>query len=461
MWTMCVLRARRRPGVTHLPFRALSAGVWLLAVTASSSAQSAPDPVTPPAQHVHHAEADRAELFPLRETSGTAWQPETSPMHGIHRTWAAWSVMLHGNAFVQVLYEPGGRHRTGGFADWQTSSVNWGMAMARRPLGDGRVGLRGMVSFETWTVTDCGYLNYLATGEMCQGDTIHDRQHPHDLFMELAADYDRPVRGSLRWQVYAGLAGEPALGPGGFPHRLSSMPNPVAPISHHWLDSTHISFGLVTTGLSDRRWKAEVSIFNGREPDADRADLDLAPLDSVSARVSLLPTDGLALQVSAAHLREAEAEFPPRPRSDVNRATASATYHRVTGEDIWATTLAYGINDARELVTNQTVDLTTHAVLLESSLTLADRHTWFGRVEIVGKPAHDLHADEFGGDVFTVGKLQAGYVRHLRSWRGLTSAIGGTMAASLLPPALASRYSGRVAPGFGLFFSIRPSRHVM
>jgi hypothetical protein len=319
-----------------------------------------------------------------------------------------------------------------------------------------------MLSLEPWTVSDCGYLNVLATGEICEGDTIHDRQHPHDLFMELAADYDRPLRGSSRWQVYAGLAGEPALGPPGFPHRLSAMVNPVAPISHHWLDSTHVTFGLVTAGVYDRRWKAEMSVFNGREPDADRADLDLAPLDSISGRVWLLPTDRLALQISAAHLREAEVEFAPLARSDVDRVTASATYHRARGEHgIWATTLAWGMNSGREPLPCDEFEAVTNAVLLETSMPATDRQTWFGRIEIVGKPAHDLHAHEYGGRVFTVGKIQAGYVLHVGPWRGLATGIGGSVSASFLPPELGPRYSGRVAPGFGVFLSVRPAGHVM
>ena len=149
--------------------------------------------------------------------------------------------------------------------------------MATRPAHGGRLGLRAMVSVEPWTVGDCGFINLLATGEMCAGDEIHDRQHPHDVFMELAASYDHRLRGSLRWQIYAGLAGEPALGPVGFPHRPSAMGNPGAPISHHWLDSTHVAFGVVTAGVNGGRWKAEMSAFNGREPDENRADLDLAP----------------------------------------------------------------------------------------------------------------------------------------------------------------------------------------
>ena len=270
-----------------LRFRSLVVLIGLVTLPLPAFAQSTQD--APPPAHQHHAAGTGTmSLFPAREASGTAWLPDITPMYGVERTWGDWNVMLHGVAFVQFLYEPGLIHRTGGYSTHQFGSVNWGMAHARRQLGAGRVGLRAMLSLEPWTLPDCGSLNLLATGEMCEGDTIHDRQHPHDLFMELAADYDRPLRGSLRWQVYGGLVGEPALGPVGFPHRLSALPNPIAPISHHWLDSTHITFGLVTTGLYDRRWKAEVSVFNGREPDANRADLDLGPLDSISGR-ALVP----------------------------------------------------------------------------------------------------------------------------------------------------------------------------
>ena len=366
----------------------------------------------------------------------------------------------HGSLFVQFLYEPGFIHRTGGFSSRQFSGSNWGMMMARRPLGVGRVGLRAMASLEPWTIPGCGYLNLLATGEMCEGDTIHDRQHPHDLFMELGADYDAPLRGRWRWQVYAGLSGEPALGPAGFPHRISAMANPIAPIAHHWLDSTHITFGLVTAGVYNNRWKAETSVFNGREPDEQRADLDLGALDSVSGRLAFSPATRLAVQVSAAHLHESEEEFGDDPRSDVNRATASATYHVAVGkEGIWATTLAYGVNSAREIVPGDFFDAVTHALLLESTWTSDDRHTWFGRAEVVEKAAHDLHFHEFPTSVFTVGKLQAGYVRHFRPWKGVLPGVGGSLSLNLVPEALTSRYERRLAPGVGFFFTARPTRH--
>jgi hypothetical protein len=410
-------------------------------------------------QHHHHGDSVMAELFAPREASGTAWIPDQSPMFGIERTIGPWTAMIDGSAFVLFLYEPGDFHRTGGVGNGQFSSANWLMGMARRPAGKGRVGARAMISVEPWAVHDCGFINILASGELCEGDTIHDRQHPHDLFMELAADYDRPIRGSLRWQVYGGLAGEPALGPPAFPHRVSAMPNPVAPISHHWLDSSHISFGLITTGVSQQRWKAEVSVFNGREPDESRADLDLGPLDSVSGRLTLMPTARLALQVSAAHLEATEAEFPPQPRSDIDRVTASATYHRMTGAAIWATTLAYGMNAGPEVIPGAVVDLTTHAGLIETSLSLRDRHTWFGRAELVGKPGHDLHMHATPATIYTIGKIQGGYVRSFHPWNGLVLGVGGTGSVSLVPPALVPRYPSRTNPGFGVFASMRPARH--
>ena len=240
-------------------------------------------------------------------------------MYGIHQTAGSWQLMWHGNAFAQFLHDSGDR------GSEQAGSINWGMAMARRPLGAGRVGLRGMFSLEPVTIPGCGYPDLLATGEVCDGEAIHDRQHPHDLFMELAAEYDRPLHGPLRWQVYGGLAGEPALGPAAYPHRISAMPNPLAPISHHWLDATHITFGVLTAGVYTSRWKAEGSVFNGREPDEDRWDLDLSPLDSFSGRLWFAPSSSVVLQVSAGQLTEAEPSHDGAGRADVSRVTASAT----------------------------------------------------------------------------------------------------------------------------------------
>ena len=256
--------------------------------------------------------------------------------------------------------------------------------------------------------------------------------------MELAADFDRPLRGALRWQVYAGLAGAPALGPPGYPHRASAIANPIAPVTHHWLDSTHVAFGLLTVGVYSPRWKTETSVFNGREPDDSRADLDLGAFDSISARASFLPTERMALQVSAARLREASTDFPFPSQDPATRMTASAAYHRpLATNGIWATTVAFGTNHARELVTGGGIlDATTAAGLMESSVTFSERYTVFGRAEVGRMPAHHLHAHEYSTSVFAIGKVQLAYVKHLRSTMGLQPGIGGTVAISVVPPRL-------------------------
>ena len=178
---------------------------------------SAQEPPPQPADIHEHIAVTAPLMTSTKDTSGTAWLPQVTPMYGVHRPWRGWDVRLDGVLSVQAIHEPRDRHRTGGSGRRQMGSINWGMFMARRNARGGRFGIRTMVSAEPWTVAGCGSLSFLATGEVCAGDTIHDRQQQHDLFMELAVDYDRRLRGGWRWQVYAGLAGEPALGPPDIP----------------------------------------------------------------------------------------------------------------------------------------------------------------------------------------------------------------------------------------------------
>jgi YHS domain-containing protein len=393
------------------------------------------------------AEHDMSRM--AREGSGTSWLPDASPMYMIHRQNGPWMLMAHENAFLQFLHESGepGAHQTG--------SINWLMGMAGRNVGRGHLALRSMVSVEPWTIRGCGYPDLLASGEICGGEKIHDRQHPHDLFMEISAEYDAPITATTRWQIFGGPAAEPALGPVAYPHRVSAMPNPIAPITHHWFDSTHVSFGVVTGSVYGRKWKAESSAFNGREPDENRKDFDFGALDSVSGRVWFLPTANLALQVSAGHLKEAEAE-EIGPRRDVHRATASATYHRLSGQTIWASTVGWGRNSE--------LDRATHALLAETVVTRADRDSWFGRLEVVGKTAHDLDvisplacAACIDSRTFTLTKLQGGYTHYLDAG-AFRPGVGVMVSAGLVPEALVATYGSRINAGVGVYLTLRPGR---
>ncbi len=241
-----------------------------------------------------------------RQGSGTSWLPDSSPMHASHVTLGAWTLMLHGSAFLQYDRQGGPR------GDDQLALLDWAMLDASRPLAGGELHLRGMLSTDPWSVGSAGYPLLLQTGESNRGVPVHDRQHPHDLFMELAALYERPVARNLALSLYLAPVGEPALGPVAFPHRPSAADDPLAPISHHWQDGTHITFGVATAGVFTRAVKLEGSWFNGREPDEERTGFDYSgrKLDSYSVRLTANP--GLRWSVSGwyAYLKSPEALHP-------------------------------------------------------------------------------------------------------------------------------------------------------
>jgi hypothetical protein len=382
-----------------------------------------------------------------REGSGTAWQPDSTPMHMAHLMAGSWTLMLHGSVFVQYIREGGDR------GDAQFGSVNWIMGMARRSVAGGNLAVRSMLSAERATVGKCGYPNLLATGELCDGERLHDRQHPHDLFMELAASYEREISSNIALQIYGGPAGEPALGPVAFPHRLSAMPGSIAPITHHWLDATHISFGVMTAGLYSRRWKLEGSLFNAREPDEERYDLDLDRLDSFSGRLWIVPDAHWTLQLSFGQLNEAEQSPGSDERHDVRRTTASATYHRPLSEGgIWANTIAWGRNEEE--------GLTTDAFLFETNLNLRNRNVLFARAEVARKTGGDLAVDgddpSLTDELFSVGAISLGFVRQLGTLGGIATGVGIRAGVSFVPATLEPFYGTRAPVGLALFTSIRP-----
>jgi YHS domain-containing protein len=120
----------------------------------------------------------------------------------------------------------------------------------------------------------------------------------------------------------------------------------------------------------------------------------------------------------------------------------------MANQKFWATTLAWGRNAEG--------DETTHAVLAESSVTRAERDVWFGRLEVGAKAAHDLHAEEFGDEIFTVSKVQGGYTRYLATASGLHFGVGGYLSAGFVPDTLKPRYGSRGNLGVGFFLTIRP-----
>jgi hypothetical protein len=372
-----------------------------------------------------------------REASGTSWQPDSTPQPGLNAMRGAWMTMLDG--FADGIYDDQGGPR----GNTQTFSTSMLMFMALRALDAGACGGRFMISGDP-LMGPSGYPLLFQTGETANGRVpLIDRQHPHNLLMEVAAACSRDLSAVSSLYLYAGPVGEPALGPPVFMQRLSGMDNPEAPLTHHWLDSTHVTFGVVTAGYVWRQFKLEGSAFNGREPDENRYSIQLRPLDSWSARLAYNPTRDLSLQVSSGRLASPE---QLEPDVSERRTTASASYNAPLFE-WWQTTLAWGRNTPSQ-------GPASNGWLLESALRIAPAHTFFGRLERVAKDELFLPASPLYGGNFTINKLSLGYICDFARFARVNFGVGGLVSEYSFPAALNQAYGYRPT-SFMLFVRAR------
>ena len=430
-----------------MPARALLF-LGLFAGLLAAPAARADDPDEPDPGELHlrlmNAMRDPLGFSQSRDGSGTGWTPQATPMLG--HLWLAdeWALMLHYNVFAGFDAQSGPR---GGY---QALSTNWVMFMAQHNVGPGRFTARAMLSLEPLTTGGpAGYPLLLQSGETAGGVPLHDRQHPHDLFMEVAAEYRMRLTAETGLLFYLAASGEPALGPTAFPHRYSAFNDPLAPITHHWMDSTHISFGVLTAGFYTRTFQLEASFFNGREPDENRYNFDFRTPDSYSARATWNPTREISAQISYGFLKSPEVQ---EPLVSEHRITASVQYTRRLGSDrVWASTLVWGEN-----IPLSSPELSSSAVLLETNLELG-LDAVFGRAEWVQKNDEELVLPASdAGKRYGVSEFSLGYVRSLGNFGGVIPGVGIRASMDFVPTSLESLYGGRIPLGVMVFVRIRP-----
>jgi hypothetical protein len=390
-----------------------------------------------------------------RMGSGTTWIPDAVTLPSRRRMLGNWMLMAHGFVFAEYDKQSGER------GDDQFGSLNWAMLMATRDLAGGRFQARTMLSVDPFTVTKHGYPLLLQTGESYKGQPLHDRQHPHDFWMELGALYQREINKGLAWSVYAAPSGEPALGPVAFMHRPSAIDNPTAPLGHHWQDATHVSFGVLTGGIYSRKWQLESSIFNGLEPDDNRWNFDPIKLDSYSGRLTVNPNAHWSLSGGYGYLKRPE---QLNPDESMHRVTTSALHGARLGADgQWASTFIWGANK------RSTQPGWSNSLLAESEAILNRHNTMFARAEWVQKSAEDLvvvNPVVTGGGVvlpgfpasqrFNVGALQLGYIRELTRTHWATIGLGAAGTLNFVPASLEPYYGSRNPTGTFIFLRLRP-----
>ncbi|MFA6088149.1 hypothetical protein [Mucilaginibacter sp.] len=386
------------------------------------------------------------DLLMNRDGSGTSWVPDETPMYMYMIHGKKWMHMIHGSFFArynkQDLFNKGSR---GGS---QFDVPNWLMYMAQRKVGkNGLFSVNTMFSFDPFLVGAGGYPLLYQTGESYKGNKLVDKQHPHDLFSQLSIAYTQRVAKNTDVSLSVGYPGEPALGPPVFMHRVSAMNNPDAPLSHHYADATHITFGTATLGFRYKNVKLEGSIFTGREPDEFRYNFDKPKFDSYSMRLSVNPSKEWALQVSHGWLKSPE---EAEPGDNIKRFTASAIHTKTLGDDSYvATTLVYGQNDHHSK--------TQPGILLENSFQLS-KTAIYGRYEYVVKDAGELDLEAlYSTDPnFKINALTLGVNRILTTYKQTNLTVGTQATLNASPSALKPLY-GNAPLGFQVYLRITPA----
>jgi hypothetical protein len=366
-----------------------------------------------------------------------------------------WTWSTDANVFVGYNYQ----QRL--FADFQAvESQNWFMLAGSHDDHVGRLTLNAMASLEPLTVgrwvwieggtrVDAGGSPQLfQTGESYQRIPLSNVQHPHDLIMSLGASYriDRP---SVAYTFSASVVGSPALGPTAFMHRESARDNPQAPLTHHWLDATHISYSVLTAGANVGAFTIEGSTFRGEEPDENRYNIERPKLDSYSGRLGW-QRGAWNAQVSAGRLHQPE-WFEPY---DETRITASVGYEGAIAARPFAATLAWGEN--RDAVV---INGVSDNFLFEWDLRLPRRFTSYGRAEVVEKELLGLGYHPLGFQhphVYShIDELALGAVYDIVSdSRAGRFGIGGDVTIYHLSPDLVPYWAG--SHSYHAFFRWRP-----
>ncbi|MDQ7787262.1 MAG: hypothetical protein RDU01_06600 [Thermodesulfovibrionales bacterium] len=355
-----------------------------------------------------------------REGSGTSWLPDSTSMHGHHFKSGSWDFMLHWNVYLRYTNQDAGSDGTRG--NEKFDAPNWFMIMGKHQLGDNSaLMLRSMLSLDLLTEGGKGYPLLFQSGETWHDRRLIDRQHPHDLFGELSVSYGLATAIDSGLFLYFGLPGEPALGPPTYLHRPSAQNNPDAPLGHHWQDSSHVTFGVITAGYFYKQFKIDASLFNGREPDEKRYDIDEPRFDSGSIRFSMNPSENTGLQVSHAYIKEPEVL---EPEVSIHRTTASLIgNYSVSRDSRLSTALVWGMNKP------------DHGKAQNSFLAEADyrfgKNALFTRMEFIKKSGEELGLDEGREhDLFSISAFTLGMSRTIYSSHHVSISIGALCMVS-------------------------------
>lgn len=290
---------------------------------------------------------------------------------------------------------------------------------------------RSIFSVEPGTIGKCGYPLLFSTGYTANGITeLLNAYPPLDFVTELSGSYVHQWQ-NVRLYGYFGLPGAPVLNL--LPQqRIAEFFMPTGSITHRYMTSTDIVYGVGSAGLDIYGICLEGSLFTGKSQDERYWKVKKPHFDSFGVRLSYCYEDAFSFQVSYGHIKDTD---PVELCVKNKRFLVSAAYNVVTDTSLWNTTIAYAHN-------HYCPGESLHSALFESCYILCDRHIVFGRYEYTQTDAPLAYkAREDVADMFyKVQKIGLGYRYQFQPIMHALWSLGVSGDVSLVPSNLKQVY---------------------
>ena len=347
--------------------------------------------------------------------------------------------------YANLMYDRQGGRR----GKQQVCSTNVFIVNAQSSCDLLTLDLRGSLSLEPGTVGKKGYPLLFALNDQLKVPLL-DRMRPQDLFNELAASLTCKIDDTKRVLFYAGIVGNPPLGPLAF-HNYSGILIPDAPIAYNWLDSTYGSYGTLLVGFIDQYVTLEIGAFNGCDSDEHHWDIQRPRINSYCARLSLTPSSYYSVQISGGSIR------CPTADHQLNRVTASFCINKPWSWGAWYTSICWGRNLN---IPGNNLD----AFLFQSTAVVHEKHVLFGRLELISTDEvlsvsshnHICDGRDSQKDLATiivatrhnnsllpivhVGRWELGYMHRAACHNGAYFGLGIAVSGSFVPRVLRACY---------------------
>ncbi len=339
--------------------------------------------------------------------------------------------------FAELAYD----HQGGCRGDKKIFAINELLGLTHFSCFRTDLSFHAVLSLEPGTIGESGYPLLFATYQRSDGElALIDRYPARNFFTELACELTVSLYDDSFFFLYAGVPGNPALGP--LPdQRIAAFYILEGALARPWLVTTDTSFGVVTVGYDWGDYLIEVSGFNGTELEKPTWGWREPRIDSASFRFTYAPINALLAQFSIGRLRH------HIQHNALTRLTASISYTQESEYFYTQSMFAWGLDKPCDRKARM-------SFLLESCFNIQNKHVLFGRFEHTQANEltmkREMGLKKNANDLFSVNKVGFGYLYQFNRTYHVEWSAGISLNVDF-PPASLEHVYGRQPFSYFLF----------